>query len=91
MNNRKARLLLGVPVIKLGKISEYRISNRFWIRVYPDGSVWSSFRRASARQNRARIRLNRRREEARQKWAKLGLHMDPAHYTPELFGGDRRG
>lgn len=55
ISNRKARLLLGVPNIRVGEISQYRISNRFWMMVLDNGHRWGSHRKRSARQNREHL------------------------------------
>lgn len=66
ISNRKARLLLGVPNIRVGEIAQYRISNRFWIMVLDNGHRWGAHRKRSASQNREHLRyLAEKREAAR--------------------------
>lgn len=66
ISNRKARLLLGVPNIRVGEIAQYRVSNRFWIMVLDNGHRWVAHRKRSARQNREHLRyLADKREAAR--------------------------
>lgn len=67
VKNRKARLLLRVPVCSLGRVHQYRISNRLHVAWFDDGEYFGNNRKASARQNRAELR--RREEwEDRQRW-----------------------
>ena len=64
ISNRKARLLLGVPNARVGEVSQYRISNHFWLMTLDNGHRWGSHRKRNARQNRRVLRWVTAKKEA---------------------------
>lgn len=97
ISNRKARLLLGVPNIRVGEISQYRISNRFWIMVLDNGYRWGSYRKRSARQNREHLHWLESRiteayaPDAAERYAALSIgrqiHVEAEKIVNELLDG----
>lgn len=87
MNNRKARLLLGVPVTQSERVRWFRVSNRLKLIIYSDGKVYGFWTKPTQRKNRNLLRFVRRREEAHARWHNLGFNFDRADYVEGLFGG----
>lgn len=94
VSNRKARMLLVQEMGLAKRISaRIRVSNRRFVFLNRhDGYRRQAFGvqvKPSAAQTRACKQYIVSRDEARDNWARLGLHMQNENYDPKLFGGAR--